>query len=424
MSMRISAPPKRHRLLAIAFATVALVAAATANAQSNADVGRAGARWQAFVGCWRSVTPNPSAGAGANSRVCVIPSAGNSAVEIVAVDGDRVVSRARVDATGATHEVSRDGCSGSESAEASADGHRIYVYEHLNCDGTHRVSTSVFAMSPQGEWLDVRLINAGPGSGVQASRYREITDLQGMSREIVAALREGQLARSTARMAASAPLTRDAIVDMTRHVDAKVVETLLLERGTGFALNARELAALADAGVPGRVTDMMVALTYPKVFAINPAARSVSPVERSGGELAEARPRASESDLYAGGFSPFGWSTYDPFYGYGYSPYGSRGYNNGYGYGYGNGYNGWYPGTSPVVIVVRGSDADPSHARLVKGRGYTEGRSSGATTSSSGSFGSSSAGSSGSKPSTSSGSSSSGSSSGSSSSGRTAHRRP
>jgi len=48
---------------------------------------------------------------------------------------------------------------------------------------------------------------------------------------------------------------------------------LVIERAEPFTLDAKRLIALADAGVPSGVIDLMVALSYPQAFAINPAAR-------------------------------------------------------------------------------------------------------------------------------------------------------
>jgi len=53
-----------------------------------------------------------------------------------------------------------------------------------------------------------------------------------------------------------------------------IVESWLVEEGEGFALSARRLDQLKSAGVPDRVIDVMVALSYPGVFAINLATHS------------------------------------------------------------------------------------------------------------------------------------------------------
>jgi uncharacterized membrane protein YgcG len=251
---------------------------------------------------------------------------------------------------------------------------------------------------------------------VHVTRYRALTDLAGIPAEVTSALANQQLAVSTARGAAMAPVAPTAVVDAVKHVEAPVVQAWLLERGQGFAmLDAKQLVALADAGVPGSVTDLMVALTYPKQFAINHGGAAVSPTgteSASGNDVVTGRTIPVYVDTY--GYSPFGWGPYGSYYSwYGYSPYYLPYGYGGYGYGY----------TGPIIIT-RPSDGSPSvasHPHVVRGQGYTEGRTStpsSSTGSTRSSAGSSSSGSSSSSPS----SSSSGASS--SGGGRTAHRVP
>jgi hypothetical protein len=164
------------------------------------------------------------------------------------------------------------------------------------------------------------------------------------------------------------------------------------------------------------VTDLMVALSNPKVFAIDRASRQAEMLTRAQAQGTNVAGRTLP--VYA--YSPFGWGPYGSYsswyygnrYGYAYGPYG---------YGYGNG---WYYGNQPIIIINRGdvgngntpgSGSVSTRPRMVNGSGYTEGRSSPSTSSGSSSGGSSS----GSTSSGSSGSSSSGSSS-SGGSGRTA----
>jgi hypothetical protein len=370
-------------------------------------------------------------GSAGSEMLCVLPTASTSGVEIATLVGGKVTDRTRVDATGDRRESVRDGCSGWESAEWSADGRRVYRRAEYTCAaGVQHRSSSVMSMTSAGEWLDVQGVASGGAGGVRALRYhaeRDPGDVE-IRAEIDAAVQGRTLAVAAARLAAGALLSTADVVEASRHLDAPVVEAWLVERQQGFALDAKQLETLADAHVPSSVIDLMVALTYPKAFTIDLATRE--------SELrAPDQPRSAENvaptvpgmmvpvgiDWYPFGY--YGWNAYAP-YGYGYSPYG-------YGYGYG-----WYRADRPVVVVVRQQPADQparTHGRLVNGRGYTNGSSgnanSGATprtrttsgeSSGSGSRGSSS--SSGGSGGSSAGSSSSGSHSGTST-GRTAKPR-
>jgi uncharacterized membrane protein YgcG len=247
----------------------------------------------------------------------------------------------------------------------------------------------------------------------------------------IAATLGRRLDHRTATMAAGAPLTTSTIVEAARALDTAAMQAWLVERHEAFNLTAATLVSLADAGVPGSVTDVMVAATYPDEFHFSRGPAPTTMMDLSPTDSA----RIANDYLYGrrncdplSYYSPFDWgvnpcSTYYGAYRYG---FGYPGYRFGYGYGYSPfGYGGYgygpafYGGvyTGPVVIV---SNTEQPHGRAVKGQGYTRGGSS-SSGSSSGSSSSTSSG--GSSASSGSSSSSSGSSS-SSSSGRTAHPRP
>ncbi|MBK6845874.1 MAG: hypothetical protein IPG88_26975 [Gemmatimonadetes bacterium] len=139
----------------------------------------------------------------------------------------------------------------------------------------------------------------------------------------------------------------------------------------GSGLDAERLVSLEASGVSPSVIDIMVALSYPDVFALD-RTRLGDPPPDTRGEM-----RGGEfggDDYYDGG----GWG-YDP-----------------YGYGYGRG-SGWYSGRRPVVVVQRpAGDTEDEHGKVVKGRGYVSGRNdSSGSGKASGSSGGSSSGSAG-----------------------------
>ena len=408
-----------------ATAAAALVAGALASTPAASHAQTAGdGRWRAFAGCWEPISPDGIGAADPKGlRVCVLPSAGPSAVDIVNVTNGKVAERTHVEATGQSHPIGREGCTGVESAQWSADSLRVFLKAELTCDGVHRTTSGILAIAPSGDWVDVQGVTTGRNSGVHVARYRPVADLAGYPAEVTTALPRTQLATSLSRGAASGPLSGADVLDAVKHVDAPVVEAWLLDRGQGFQLDAKQLAQLADAGVPGSVTDLMVALSFPKQFAIRQGARDAEMVRSGAGTRADENTVVSGRTIPVtvdpyGYYSPFGWGAYSPYYSwYGYRYGGALGaYGNPYGYGgYGYGYGG------PIVIVRSGDAQAPasSHPQVVRGRGYTEGRTPTPSAPSASSSPSSSGSSSGS-------SSTGSSSSGSSSSGgeRTAHPRP
>lgn len=373
-------------------------------------------RWQTWLGCWEAVQPDsaPSVDAIKKPRICVIPAAGQSAVDVATIVGDSVALRQHIEATGEQRQLSKDGCTGWERATWSANGQRVYLRSAYTCPGgLTRSSNGVMAMSSDGEWLDVLGVVAGTTVGVRTARYRPSYQLDNLPSEIALALKDRAQWSNDARIAASARLTTGDVVDASKYLDPGVIQTWLAERGEGFALDATQLAELEKAGVAPLVIDVMVALSYPQVFALDRT--------RVGGPPADSM-RAAEPGrtVYV-----YGW---DPFY----SPYGYRsryGYPSYYGYPYGYGYgSGWYNGSRPVVIVRQPSSGErAAHGRVDRDRGYTPG--SGAiprrgSASGTGHGGAASSGSSGSSSRGVSSGSGASSRSPSSGSGRTAKARP
>ena len=418
--------------------TVMMAAPSPAAAQSV----RVDGRWDAWLGCWEPAGAPSSA---KPALLCVVPAQGTSAVDLLTVTDGKVTAREHIAADGERVADTHDACTGWRSAQWSNDGSRVYLHSQYTCDSNvKRASTSLMAMSANGDWMDVQGVQVGKNSGVRLMMYREATDPGTLPAEVSDAIGNRAMAVASARVAAAAPLHMEDIAEASQKLDAPVVEAWLANRGDRMTVDANQLVALANDGVPGSVIDVVVALSYPDKFAVNPAmagatgqyADAVQPGRLNGVAGSDANtqsamrmcPYSAYGWDYAGQcsyYSPYAYGMYSPYgnyydpYGV-YSPYGGYGYGaygggyGGYGYG-GYGYGGWYSGSRPVIVVVRNpaSNSNASHGRLVKGQGYVGGGSPSGSAGASSSRGS--AGSSG-------GGSSAGSSSGSSSGGRTAHR--
>ena len=310
-------------------------------------------RWQAWLGCWLPAdAAAPEPGKAPARRVCVIPSPDASSVDVVTVADTLVISRERLDASDAPRQARRERCTGWERARWSEDGRRLYLSSEYVCGGGGgRRSSGLMAISPGGEWLDVRSVTVGGRTGVRVLRSRAADPSEPLPSEIAAALEVLDAEAGLSRVAAAAPLTTADVAEASRQVDPQVVVAWLAERREGFAVNARRLTELADAGVPGDVIDIVVALSYPRVFSVGPAAPQ-------GGVR-----RAETGDECR----PDGWGACGP---YGYSPYGYSPYHYGpYGHSPFGAWGGYYGGG--VIITAEGAQA-PGRGRLVHGRGYTQ----------------------------------------------------
>ena len=356
--------------------------AAVAAAQG---AGAGDARWQAWLGCWR-----PSDAPGESSPVlCVVPTTTSSAVDLVTFVASKEVSRVQVDASGDRRTVRMDGCEGWETTQWSSDNRRAYSRSDVTCaGGLQRTSSGVLAISRSGDLLDIKSVSAGGGTGIRVNRFRDAGVQVNLPAHIVDALAGREMAVSAARVAAGAAVTLADVVEASRSLDASVLEAYLVERGQSFRLSARELISLADAGVPGSVTDVMIALSNPRVFALDRRTGEPSIVGDSTSRLANARRNCATMDW---GFDPWAFT---PYWGYGMNgPAGCGSYRRyGYGsFGYDH-YGSWYWNRPTYVIMAR---APEEKGRAVKGQGYTRSAGSTTTSSSSGSSGTSSSGSSG-----------------------------
>ena len=429
----------RLQLRRVAGVPVAVLAAAlllAAAAPVRAQQAGTDPRWQAWLGCWEPVS-GPVKAAGDTTPaplVCVIPAAGSAGVDVAAISAGKLVTRERVEA-GEPRAVTREGCTGTERARFAASGARVFLTAEYTCPGDLKRTTSeVMAITPDGDWLDVRAAAArGLPEGVRVVRYRAARAAAAVPSDLAWALPGNGMAVSTAREAAGAPVEPSDVVEASHALAPAVVEAWLVEDGEGFALDARTLLRLQAEGVPARVIDVMVALSYPRVFAIDVASHSGQRRPPEAGVYAERPP-------YPMGYSPFGcyspwaWDCYAPYGWVYYSPYFSSPYGYYNPYGMWSGY-GWYP-SGGVIVVSGGGGQTARHGRMVVGRGYEAGSSgrtarpersrgaSGSQGSSSGSGSQRAQPSSGSSSQPSSGSSSQPSSSSSGSSGRRAVPKP
>ncbi|MGD0483143.1 MAG: hypothetical protein ABSB58_00660 [Gemmatimonadales bacterium] len=375
----VSSTAFRSVAVAACLAGSVLLAAAPAGAQQA----QTDPRWQAWVGCWEpSATQNAQSPALARALlVCVVPAAGSTGVDVVTVADTQVVSRERIDASGARNAVTREGCKGWENAQWSAEGVRVYLHSELTCQGNvRRRSSGLMALTPEGDWLDVRAVSAGNRSATRVLRYGAAPLPATLPADVAAALRD-QATLAAGPMPATAGLTFADVAEASHQLDAQVVEAWLAESNQNFAMNAARLVAAKRAGVSDDVIDVMVALSYPRVFTVNPASREAEfrpPTEKSG----VASGYAYQAPGWGGGgggyyYSPYGWDAWWP-YGYNpyspfYSPYGGYGYGPWYG-GYGGWYGGWYyGGGGGVIITTGGGGSAANHGQVVKGRGYAQG---------------------------------------------------
>jgi len=326
-------------------------------------------KWTAWLGCWElvienaragSVRPSPSrrtlprSSSATPPQICVEPS-GNGVTMTTQV-ANRAAIEQTIVADGVDHPITDAECRGTQRAEWSNDGRKVYSEADLSCaadKGNRRVS-GFSILGANGTWTDIQAVDISGQQTVRVRSYRRLSEVSQIG---------AGLTHATA-------LTIDDVKEAADKVSARALEAALVETGSSFDLSGKNLIALQDAKVPGSVTDLMVALSYPDRFV----------VERRRADAASAT--AFADDPFFTGWA-FGYPTwfdygfYSPLYGpyspYYYSPF----------YSYLPWYYPPYYGGGGVIIIGDGDGSggggggggggvQPSgRGRVVDGLGYT-----------------------------------------------------
>jgi hypothetical protein len=212
-----------------------------------------------------------------------------------------------------------------------------------------RTVTGLALMAPNGEWVDVQAVTISGTDSVRVRRYRPPVERA-----------------QKGVPAAAVRLQIEHVKEATKYVSSRAIEAALMETSSRFPLSSKALVDLDKAGVDDRVIDLMVALSFPRSFAIRPS----GPDDR----LTPFPPFSTGADFIDASYeySPL----YGPFYSnYYYSPY----FFSPFGYSYLR-YYGGYGGFAPVAVIVPGEggggggdrNLPPENGRAVKGFGYTQ----------------------------------------------------
>ena len=329
----------------LVFALTVFVLGAPAYGQTSNDV-----RWAPWLGCWELQeqgvrdASEPVAdeqdrlAEGVRPRVCVTADPPNGAAFVTTVGAEKAFDQV-VTADGLDRPVDDGDCRGTQAADWSADGLRLFARAQLTCagDSTTRRVTGLALLAPDGTWLDIQAVEASGRENVRVRRYRRVADEAGatVSRPHLAATR----------------LRLSDIKEASAKISPRAIEAALVETNAGFDLTGSDLIDLDDAGVAGSVVDVLVALSYPDRFVI----------ERTRDSRVSVGFLNDPFFLDYGFLSPLDGAFYAPYY---YSPFA---YSS-----YGRFYN---PGFFEPGIIVGGGTSEPQPSgagRVVNGLGYTQ----------------------------------------------------
>jgi hypothetical protein len=349
----------------LALACAVLLLPSAAPAQQPADP-----KWSPWLGCWELVLesaqdgltrPSPSrrtlpqTSSPSRPQVCIETS--GTGVTLTTRVANQTALQQTIVADGAEHAITDAECQGTQRAEWSGDGRKLYSRADLSCSkdkGNRRVS-GFSILGANGTWTDIQAVDVSGQQTVRVRNYRRAGETTTIGRA---------LTHATA-------LTLDDVKEAATKVSARALEAALVETGSSFDLGGKDLLSLQSAKVPGSVTDLMIALSYPDKFVVERTAHadvaltSFVPDDPFFLGWAFGYPAWYDFGFYSPLYGPYPFSPYfySPFYAY--LPwYDPRYYYGGGGYvviGDGNG-NGGGGGVTP----------QPSgRGRAVDGLGYT-----------------------------------------------------
>jgi hypothetical protein len=211
--------------LVLAVASVFVLLAAPLQAQSAPGVVTS---WTPFLGCW-STSSSGSIG----PMVCVVPGASREQVEFMTVDGDSVVGRSLVDASGKRIAALRAGCTGWEQGTWASDGQRLLMHAVYRCKGrVLQRSDAILSLAHADAFTHVErnLSDARvPARIVHFIVQLDTTVFPSEVRRRLPHLRP--LAVETAELESMPELPPGVIVEAASNIDPGVVQAWLADRG-------------------------------------------------------------------------------------------------------------------------------------------------------------------------------------------------
>lgn len=306
---------------------------ATVPVAGQVDASEMDSRWLPFIGCWEALGAEDEIGllcfepAGDGVEVTNYVEGELSSTELLVGDGER-------------RQVMAEGCEGWESLVFSEDGRRAFTTTEFLCGDTEtRAGTGVMTFVSTTGWADVRALE------IEGEPFAWVQEYELASRET---LRENDIddpaaglgmAVRSARVAASAEIDIDDVIEASLSMDDKAVETWVVLQGDDLRVDARDLMALDDADVSDDLIDAVVAVSNPEEFMVEVG----HDVERYDVPAYPVHYRGYMSVAHYWG------PRWGPGFYYGYSPYSP--FYNAYGY-YGGSYRYGYWGSRPGYVVV------------------------------------------------------------------------
>jgi hypothetical protein len=294
---------------ALSFISVVFLFAGLTMAQTNSS----DSPLLPWIGVW-TITNSQSAKAGTaqNSTVEIRPTADRKGLEISRKTPNQPDVSETLIPDGTRRPINAQNCTGWHTARWIPEAGLIHESSEMTCKDTGSLTTSALKMIlATDQMAEALLIKAAGQPRVAVRRLTYDHDLPP-----VPDLPPAWVATS-ARTALSASWTLDKIIQLSKEVDAPLLEAAMIEKKVKPSLDSQSLKQMQAAKLPKELIDLTVALAYPTQFHI----------EKNG--QVELRPwlDSSKSSSTATAYAPLsGLSSYPGTFYNCYSPMGYYGY--------------------------------------------------------------------------------------------------
>ena len=344
-------------LLGVALMLFSLPAVTWASEQSDtASYEKLDSRLLPWMGSWRLVSNKVNSSESELVKdflLTISPGSNENSITMKGYRDETPLAEEVIIVDGLRHQLTDDKCTGWYLYSWSENGKRLLLNSEPTCPGDPpRVISGMSIIDEKGDWLDIQLLRNGEQKVINIRKYRNV-DNESVT---LSAIKLNRI--NSSRSAAGENFSINEIIELSGKVESEVLETALLEMGKSFPINSKNLIYMADAKVPSRVIDLMVALSFPDKFIVEGETISLAQEDYRQGYGYFHMPYRYCS--YAHSFYPWHWasSTCVPC-GYSYLGWYGR-------------YDIYYPfWTPPYYTGGGGGDREINNGRLIGGRGYT-----------------------------------------------------
>ena len=339
------------------------------------------ARWYPWVGSWSMVSDRTNKNESLLNNeyyITLSPGKDGSTIIMKGHQDEKVIVKEELIADGLKHPLNDKKCSGYYKYTWSENGKRLLLESESSCPGDplRKISGMSF-IDENNDWLDIQFMENEKEKAVSIRKYRVIDG----DDVVFGRLNPGKV--RMARIDAGRSFSIDEIKELSTRLETEVIEAALLELRKPFPVDSNTLADLSDSGVPSRITDLMVALSFPDKFTVEQD--SISLVKETAPPVSDNRFRWPYTYYsYHCPILPWHWASYSHMYYY--YDYSYMGWYIADGrYYYPLWYSPYYHYPTDWWVNRGGSDNIKGHGKLIKGRGYKKTTSGSSAGSSSGS---------------------------------------